>query len=471
MSTAEIKPIVLLIGPHRSGTSLLTQIVSVLGFDLGKTLMLPSFDNPRGFWENQKIVEIHDKLISSFGKDWTTITSLHDGWLDDPKTKEATEQILEALKTDFRPKEPWLIKDPRLCMLFPIWEKIGKALNRPIKLVTIVRSPQASSQSIQIRNRLSPEDADVIALSYIQAMNRELKSVIDKTFVYENLIKLNGKEIIHLVQEALKPVKTFSDENIENQIERLIFDNTDKDVEKTRIHEIYTNAVGNSPIVTKQALSELVSSLVDAPIRKAIKKAGDQVTLLDLSQQPVSLTQAELDAYELAARESDVLRRKLDEKSKKIRSLKEGEAEAITLLRDELGRVSGGIIERDKLIAESKLEISELQNLFDVKMLDSLQERKKLTERQNELEQSIQRYKAKLAASKKVLATLKGIVERDKLIADLKSETSELQNLFDAKMLDSLNERKKLIDRQNKIESYLKSSNRKKDCAKNSRNL
>jgi len=409
----QAKPIVLLVGPHRSGTPFLTQVVSVIGFDLGKTLMLPSFDNPRGFWENQKLVEVHDELLSSFGKDWTTITSLRKNWLDDPKVKKTEAAIIDILESDFRPKEAWLIKDPRLCLLYPIWENIGKTLNRPIKLITIVRSPQATSQSMQVRNKLNPEDADVIALSYLQAMTNNLKSVIGESFVYENIIQLNGEEITKLIFDALDMDTLDSNKNLEAQIERLVLDTSDKVVKNTPIHKIYTETVGRSATIAKGTLQNLVSSLIGEPMLTAFKNVSGKETLLDLSQQPVSLTQAELDQYKFSYEENEGLRKMLNDQSDEIKVLKNQESEALISLHDELGRLSGGIRERDELIKNAKLELSELQQAFDVKMLDSLNEREKLEKQKSKLEHTLKKSKAQLAAKKKALTEFEKAREQE----------------------------------------------------------
>ena len=40
----------LVLGMHRSGTSMFTRALNLLGMELGQPLMAPQPDNPKGFW-------------------------------------------------------------------------------------------------------------------------------------------------------------------------------------------------------------------------------------------------------------------------------------------------------------------------------------------------------------------------------------------------------------------------------------
>ena len=55
---------------HRSGTSLVTKCFEVFGYGLGETLMEPSEDNPKGFFEDLDVVYINDWLLRDNGSYW-----------------------------------------------------------------------------------------------------------------------------------------------------------------------------------------------------------------------------------------------------------------------------------------------------------------------------------------------------------------------------------------------------------------
>ena len=48
-------------GMHRSGTSSLAGLYALMGADIGKSVMPAAPDNPKGFFENERIVLAHTR--------------------------------------------------------------------------------------------------------------------------------------------------------------------------------------------------------------------------------------------------------------------------------------------------------------------------------------------------------------------------------------------------------------------------
>ena len=61
---------------HRSGTSALSGILQLLGFDLGRDLMGPNEFNPSGYWENQQVVRLNERVLSHLGTSWSDVFML-----------------------------------------------------------------------------------------------------------------------------------------------------------------------------------------------------------------------------------------------------------------------------------------------------------------------------------------------------------------------------------------------------------
>jgi len=66
MSIDQKKRIVVIIGMHRSGTSVIARGLKVLGVTLGDNLMPPGEDNPKGYWEDLDINELNVELLNFF---------------------------------------------------------------------------------------------------------------------------------------------------------------------------------------------------------------------------------------------------------------------------------------------------------------------------------------------------------------------------------------------------------------------
>src|SRR5689334_20395051 len=86
-------PIVMVLGMHRSGTSLCSHVLSVLGVDMADTLSAhnmghPASDNPNGHWERWEIVDLNDRILDLINRQYASIG--HDfifpvAWWADPR--------------------------------------------------------------------------------------------------------------------------------------------------------------------------------------------------------------------------------------------------------------------------------------------------------------------------------------------------------------------------------------------------
>src|ERR1051325_4386391 len=95
-SAVERRPIVMVLGMHRSGTSLCSHVLSALGVDMADRLTHPSLsepapDNPKGHWERWEIVQIHERILNLFHR--TYRSGYHDfslpvAWWADPRVGE-----------------------------------------------------------------------------------------------------------------------------------------------------------------------------------------------------------------------------------------------------------------------------------------------------------------------------------------------------------------------------------------------
>ena len=63
--------LILVLGPHRSGSSALTRALSLLGYGLPKTLIKDNSSNRRGHWESQPIVRCNEAFMQDAGIVWS----------------------------------------------------------------------------------------------------------------------------------------------------------------------------------------------------------------------------------------------------------------------------------------------------------------------------------------------------------------------------------------------------------------
>ena len=217
------KPIIqLVVGVHRSGTSVSTQVLSVLGLDLGRTLMLPAFDNPRGFWENSKIVAAHDRLLNVLGVDWTTAAALPETWEDSETADAAVEELVDILATDFDTGTNKLIKDPRLAVLLPLWSRVAEKSGHDLHVLGALRHPSQVKASISKRNGFNDDVSDIIVSSQLAAMTEMLAPYAPPVILFERLTASSASEIVSAMSTALPHLKIHATKGMESLVGRIV---------------------------------------------------------------------------------------------------------------------------------------------------------------------------------------------------------------------------------------------------------
>ena len=163
-SAVQRRPIVLVLGMHRSGTSLCSHILSALGVDMADKIPgpgnpAPTPDNPRGHWERWEIVEFHDRILRLFNRDYFGL--FHDfalpvAWWADPQVAQIRREITAFLEQ--RMGQGYFgFKDPRTVRLLPVWHQIFTELKLAPKIVLCLRNPAQIGRSLNARDRLDPE--------------------------------------------------------------------------------------------------------------------------------------------------------------------------------------------------------------------------------------------------------------------------------------------------------------------------
>ena len=79
--------LLIITGMHRSGTSLITSILQQSGLPIGEQLLPAAEGNPRGFFEDQAFMLLHQAMLHARG-----VTHLVDrGFAPMPNDAEATQ--------------------------------------------------------------------------------------------------------------------------------------------------------------------------------------------------------------------------------------------------------------------------------------------------------------------------------------------------------------------------------------------
>ena len=157
---------IIVLGMHRSGTSALTGLLNVLGVDLGPDLMPATAGNEAGYWEHQKIVALHDRLLLALGSHWDDPSRLPDRWWELEAVAPYRAELLGIIARDFGASTLWAVKDPRMCRLLPLWAPLIDELECQALWVLLTRHPSENIRSLEKRDGFSPQKSELLWLQH-----------------------------------------------------------------------------------------------------------------------------------------------------------------------------------------------------------------------------------------------------------------------------------------------------------------
>lgn len=141
---------IIVLGMHRSGTSALTGALARMGLFVGEAdeLMPGNWQNPEGFFERNDAHRICDALLHGSGADWWKVSGFDPENADFDTILTWRPAIRDMVKHLDQSGRSWAIKEPRLCLLLPIFRS---ALRRPFAVIT-ARHPMEVARSLKRRN-------------------------------------------------------------------------------------------------------------------------------------------------------------------------------------------------------------------------------------------------------------------------------------------------------------------------------
>lgn len=185
----EARQAVVVLGMHRSGTSAFAGAIGLLGARLPKQQLPPQPDNPKGYFEAQKIVAIHDRLLAAAGTNWFDLEQIPDEWFGSAQAAAFADELVAAIGEDFDAAALFVVKDPRMCRLWPIWHTVlARAGAKPFVII-VLRNPLEVARSLEKRDGISFGQGCLLWLRYVLKAERETRG-LPRVFVhYENLLR------------------------------------------------------------------------------------------------------------------------------------------------------------------------------------------------------------------------------------------------------------------------------------------
>lgn len=152
------RPVMLLVlGPHRSGTSVIARLMECLGAENSSNLAPPNFANPKGFFEDQDISQFNDNvLLPRLGLQWHSIGFVDWSRLSKPDRSRLGLQALEIVRRNYPgTRRLSVLKEPRIGVLLPFWLSVLSHAGFDVRIVCCVRDPVSVARSLAARDGFS----------------------------------------------------------------------------------------------------------------------------------------------------------------------------------------------------------------------------------------------------------------------------------------------------------------------------
>jgi hypothetical protein len=176
---------VIVLGMHRSGTSVLSRALIALGVDFGGTFVHVRPDNPKGFFEDKDVNSLNVSFLLAMGCRWhTLLLSAPEAAMTDSNFKE---QAAVLLKSKFAGRRLWGLKDPRITRLLPLWQAALADINARGRYVLANRNPLSVADSLAKRDDIPRAQALALwALHQIDGLTAIIENggiVVDYDFM------------------------------------------------------------------------------------------------------------------------------------------------------------------------------------------------------------------------------------------------------------------------------------------------
>jgi hypothetical protein len=168
-------------GMHRSGTSAITRVLSLLGADLPKNLVPANAANVTGYWEPERLMRRHNQLLAELGGDWDDWRPLDLDGLSEKSRRQIKDDIVGILAAEYQSAALFVLKDPRICRFLPLYAEMLQESAVGPRYVLPVRNPISVAGSLAAREGFSLEFSMMLWLRHVldaEAATRGEKRVI-----------------------------------------------------------------------------------------------------------------------------------------------------------------------------------------------------------------------------------------------------------------------------------------------------
>jgi len=183
-------------GMHRSGTSMVSDLLNTLGVYMGEEADLLSAkegENAGGFWEHFGFYALNERLLLHLRAGWDA-PWMPDNWVtreDLAPFREEARLLVDRMREAVGENRRWGWKDPRNSITIQFW----KSILPDAKVVICVRNPVEVAASLCARNNLSVAASSRLWLRYYENLLAHVPREKRVITLYENYFEHFEQEL------------------------------------------------------------------------------------------------------------------------------------------------------------------------------------------------------------------------------------------------------------------------------------
>lgn len=349
---------VVVLGMHRSGTSALTGALGLAGVDLPAHLMPATPANPRGYFESQVFYELHEELLAEAGRSWQDLSPFASDWMRSPPAARWVERLGDAFGAEFGASLCMVLKDPRLCRLIPLWERVFTRAGVEPGYVLVIRHPLEVAASLAREQQVDERKTLLLWLDHLLNAERDTRGLRRCVVTYDELLT-DWRRVLQRIHDTLGLSFPRLTRRVEAQIDRFL-------ARDLRHHRSQPRE-----LALRADVVDWVKEVYDWALRAS---AGESAPTSALDRIAEDLDAAERAFGPILAKEELARARQAAEASQL--------AGALEAFRAEIAR-------RDKEIGRIDEELQGARNEIALRTSDAVRLREDLDERQRHLERIV----------------------------------------------------------------------------------
>ena len=176
----------MVLGMHRSGTSALAGTLARLGCAMPATLMPANAGNPRGYFESNALMELHDEILASAGSSWRDWRPFNPEWYKSASAATFRQRAKDLFAAEFGHAKLAVLKDPRICRFAPFWLSLLRDIDARTHVLIPIRSPLEVCQSLTRQHGLPPSVGALLWLRHVLDAEVQSRSEIRSIFEWQH---------------------------------------------------------------------------------------------------------------------------------------------------------------------------------------------------------------------------------------------------------------------------------------------